>query len=73
MKSTKGGWGLGAWGGRSNRVDGCGDGYGVGIGAGAGVKGLRAGESLGDLIQRERAVARRLAKAEAKADAAARG
>ncbi|KAF2190505.1 cora-domain-containing protein [Zopfia rhizophila CBS 207.26] len=60
--STRGnGWGLGAWGGRSTRVRDCGDGVGVGAR-------LRPGESLGDLVKRERAVARRLAKAEAKAE-----
>ncbi|KAF2131048.1 cora-domain-containing protein [Dothidotthia symphoricarpi CBS 119687] len=61
-------WGLGAWGGKG--VPGAGIGGrgaiegAVEAGAGAGKK----GESLGDLIQRERALTRRLAKAEARAD-----
>ncbi|ORY12305.1 hypothetical protein BCR34DRAFT_600697 [Clohesyomyces aquaticus] len=62
--STGGGgaghWGIGAWGGRSTKVEKCGDGLGV--------PRLRAGESVGDLVQRERAVARRLARAEARAE-----
>lgn len=62
--SPKGGWGLGAWGGRSVRGPDC--------ETGLGVPRLRAGESLGDLIVRERALARKLAKAEAKADEVAR-
>ncbi|KAJ4297824.1 magnesium ion transporter [Kalmusia sp. IMI 367209] len=67
-KSTKGTWGVGAWGGRSRAGgEGCG-----GVSDGMGVPRLRAGESLGDLIQRERALARRLAKAEAQADEAVR-
>jgi magnesium transporter len=41
-------------------VEKCGDGLGV--------PRLRAGESVGDLVQRERAVARRLARAEARAE-----
>jgi magnesium transporter len=69
VKATKGGWGLGAWGGgsRSLRNGGAAEVDGLGVPR------LRAGESLGDLIQRERAVARRLAKAEARADEVARG
>ncbi|KAF2873008.1 hypothetical protein BDV95DRAFT_568533 [Massariosphaeria phaeospora] len=59
VRSTKRGWGLGAWGGRSSRTE---------FGDGIGPPRLRAGESLGDLIQRERSLARRLAKAEAKAE-----
>jgi magnesium transporter len=59
---TRGSWGLGAWGGKS-RLD-CGDNLG------SSVPRLRAGESVGDLIVRERALARRLAKAEAKAEEA---
>lgn len=61
-KTTNRGWGLGAWGGRSPRLDGGG------------------GEGLNELMQRERALAKRLAsagakrlaKAEARADEAAR-
>jgi magnesium transporter len=64
VKSTKGaGWGLGAWGGRSTRASE--EGF-------ASTPRLRAGETVGDLIQRERALARRLAKAEARANEAAR-
>jgi len=63
-KNTKGSWGVGAWGGRSRDV--C-------SGEGMGLPKLRTGESLGDLIQRERALARRLAQAEARAEAAVKG
>lgn len=60
--SSRSGWGLGAWGGgRTKGLQDCGDGFG-------GAPRLRPGESLGDLIQRERALALRLAKAEAGAD-----
>lgn len=55
------GWGLGAWGGGGVRAR---DGLDVG---GIGKKG---GESLGDAVARERALARRLAKAELRADEA---
>ena len=44
----------------------------LGMGEGLGVPRLRAGESLGELIQRERAQARRLAKAEAQAEGTVR-
>lgn len=64
IASTKGSWGIGAWGGKSR------DPYGAA--EAMGVPRLRAGESLGDLIQRERALARRLAKAEAHAEEVAR-
>lgn len=64
--ATKGSWGVGAWGGKSRDV-------GLGMSEGLGVPRLRAGESLGELIQRERAQARRLAKAEAHAEGSARG
>jgi len=67
-KAVKGGWGLGAWGGGSRSLKN----GGAAEVDGLGVPRLRAGESLGDLIQRERAVARRLAKAEARADEAAK-
>jgi magnesium transporter len=67
LKGPKGtGWGLGAWGGKSTRAES--DAYGV-----VATPRLRPGESVGDLIQRERALARRLAKAEARAQAAAKG
>ncbi|KAJ4356054.1 magnesium ion transporter [Didymosphaeria variabile] len=62
--STKGNWGVGAWGGKSR--DPCSPGEVMGVPR------LRAGESLGDLIQRERLLARRLAKAEVHAEEAAR-
>lgn len=58
--ATKGTWGVGAWGGKSRELAGTADSMGV--------PRLRAGESLGDLIQRERMLARRIAKAEAKAE-----
>jgi magnesium transporter len=58
--ATKGSWGVGAWGGKSSSADAM------------GVPRLRAGESLGDLIQRERLLARRIAKAEVQAEEAAR-
>lgn len=58
------GWGLGVWGGRSARES-------EGVLAG-GVPRLRHGENLGDLVQRERAVVRRLALAEKKVDDAMR-
>ncbi|KAK3215413.1 hypothetical protein GRF29_19g3197842 [Pseudopithomyces chartarum] len=64
--ATKGSWGVGAWGGKSRDVS-------LGMSEGLGVPRLRAGESLGELIQRERAQARRLAKAEAHAEGSARG
>jgi magnesium transporter len=62
--SSKGGvWGLGAWGGRTpsrSAVDG------------EGLPGLgninKRTDSLGDLIQRERALARKLAKSDSRAD-----
>lgn len=62
LGTPRGGWGLGAWGGRSMRVGDCGDGLGVSR--------LRPGESVGDLMMRERALARKLAKAEAKTEEA---
>ncbi|KAF2446958.1 cora-domain-containing protein [Karstenula rhodostoma CBS 690.94] len=62
--TTKGNWGVGAWGGKSR--DPCGPGESLGVPR------LRAGESLGDLIQRERLLARRIAKAEVHAEEAAR-
>lgn len=67
-KST--GWGLGAWGGKSVRGGECGESY---VGLGGATPRLRPGESVGDLIQRERSMARRLAQAEARADLAAKG
>ncbi|KAF2635058.1 cora-domain-containing protein [Massarina eburnea CBS 473.64] len=80
-KNKSASWGLGAWGGRSMGRDRVGDGF-VGAGGlgggnlvegGRGVRGLRAGESFGDLVKRERSVARRLAQAEARADEATKG
>jgi magnesium transporter len=62
--TTKGNWGVGAWGGKSREP--CGPGESMGVPR------LRAGESLGDLIQRERLLARRIAKAEVHAEEAAR-
>ncbi|KAL5439094.1 magnesium ion transporter [Paraphaeosphaeria minitans] len=62
--ATKGSWGVGAWGGKSRDL--CGPGESMGVPR------LRAGESLGDLIQRERLLARRIAKAEVHAEEAAR-
>ncbi|KAF2017366.1 cora-domain-containing protein [Aaosphaeria arxii CBS 175.79] len=59
-KSTSG-WGLGLWGGRSSRIT-------DEASLGACTPRLRAGETVGDLILRERAVAKRLANAERKAD-----
>lgn len=64
------GWGLGAWGGKSLRGGECGESY---AGLGNATPRLRPGESVGDLIQRERTLARRLAQAEARADIAAKG
>jgi magnesium transporter len=67
------GWGLGAWGGRSTQLGRGGGGVGVGADCGEGLPGvpmLRPGESLGELIQRERSMARKLAKTEAKAEEA---
>ncbi|KAF1963197.1 cora-domain-containing protein [Byssothecium circinans] len=57
-KNRANSWGLGAWSGRSG---------------GRGGRGLRAGESIGELVKRDRLVARRLAQAEARADEAAKG
>lgn len=66
IRGTKGaGWGLGTWSGKSTRTNEFADGF-------CGASRLRAGESVGDLIQRERALARKLAKAEARVDGVAR-
>jgi magnesium transporter len=58
--SSKGGvWGLGAWGGRTparSAVDG------------EGLPGLKRADSLGDLIQRERALSRKLARNDTRVD-----
>ncbi|KAF2116864.1 hypothetical protein BDV96DRAFT_612006 [Lophiotrema nucula] len=63
---TGGGWGLGAWGGRSTKsIDGS-------LGLGRDGLRIRPGESLGELLQRERENSRRLAKAEAKTEDALR-
>lgn len=71
LRGGKGtGWGLGAWGGKSVRGE-CGDTYPGHLGSTT--PRLRAGETVGDLIQRERTLARRLAQAEARADTAAHG
>ncbi|KAF2465988.1 cora-domain-containing protein [Lindgomyces ingoldianus] len=48
------------------------DGFGEGLGLGA-VSRLRPGETLGDLVKRESAVARKLARAEAKAEESFKG
>ncbi|KAH7392606.1 hypothetical protein BKA66DRAFT_412484 [Pyrenochaeta sp. MPI-SDFR-AT-0127] len=67
-----GGWGLGAWGGRSvgsagiNRGD-CAPEAPPNLGGMS-----KRGETLADVMQRERALARKLAKAEARADDAAK-
>ena len=63
---TGGGWGLGAWGGRSTKsIDGS-------LGLGRDGLRIRPGESLGELLQRERENSRRLAKAESKTEEALR-
>lgn len=61
-------WGLGAWGGRSTDLARRGAAESAEHMACAPM--LRPGESLGELIQRERHLARKLAKAEAKAEQA---
>ena len=74
-KNRASSWGLGIWGRRNMHKERVGDGFsgagGLGGGnlieGGRGVRGLRPGESIGDLMKRERGVARRLAQAEAKA------
>jgi magnesium transporter len=66
------GWGLGAWGGRSIAPPGGGAGFGrkdavqgaLPDGSGA----VKKGETLADVMLRERALARKLARVEAKAD-----
>ncbi|KAF1360072.1 cora-domain-containing protein [Lizonia empirigonia] len=65
--SPKGIWGLGAWGGGGRAsVRGTAESVSDAIGVGA-IK-PRKGDALGDLIQRERTLARKLAKAETRAD-----
>ncbi|CAI6262105.1 unnamed protein product [Periconia digitata] len=75
-KSSLKSWGLGAWGGRSTNRVGDGayggtsplmDANGVGVS-----RRLRGEASYGELMQRERGVARRLARSEARADGAAK-
>lgn len=58
------GWGLGAWGGRSTRLGECGDEHALSNGR----LRMKPGETVGDLIQKERALSKRLAKVEAKTD-----
>lgn len=63
--SQKGIWGLGAWGGGRARISGTSESVSDAIGVGA-IK-PRGGDALADLIQRERGLARKLAKTEHKA------
>jgi magnesium transporter len=73
-------WGLGGRGRRSS-ASRAGDRFVGAAGLAAGetmeaaraVRGLRAGENFGDLVKRERVVAKRLAQAEARMDQAAKG
>ncbi|PVH94073.1 cora-domain-containing protein [Periconia macrospinosa] len=70
-------WGKGAYGGRSV-VDGASAGVGAGVGAGGAGAGVGAGlgfggeTAYGELVKRERGLARRLARAEARAEEAAK-
>lgn len=64
--SSKGGWGLGAWGGGRAKVRGTSESVSDAIGVGA-IK-PRGSDAMGDLIQRERSLARKLAKVEKRAD-----
>ncbi|KAF9698523.1 hypothetical protein EKO04_003501 [Ascochyta lentis] len=65
--SPKGIWGLGAWGGGGRAsIRGTSESVSDAIGVGA-IK-PRGGDALGDLIHRERALSRKLAKAENRAD-----
>lgn len=65
--SPKGIWGFGAWGGGGRAsVRGTSESVSDAIGIGA-IK-PRKGDALGDLIQRERTLARKLAKADTRAD-----
>lgn len=64
--SSKSVWGLGAWGGGRANVRGTSESVSDAIGVGA-IK-PRASDTVGDLIQRERSLARKLAKVEKRAD-----
>lgn len=64
--SPKGIWGMGAWGGGRARIPGTSESVSDAIGVGA-LK-PRGGDALGDLIQRERKLARKLATTENRPD-----
>lgn len=59
-------WGLGAWGGSRTRVPGTSESVSDAIGVGA-IK-PRGGDAFGDLVKRERLLARKLAKDASRAD-----
>jgi magnesium transporter len=61
-----GSWGLGAWGGKSSHLKDYAPAQGMHM------QSFRAGESVSDIIQRERAFSRRLSKVESRAEEAAK-
>ena len=68
---TRGGWGLGAWGGGSRNGVSRGD---MHVGSAApDLAGMKKGETLSGVLERERALARKLAKVEQRADEAIKG